>query len=161
MSGVDTAYARVVVGSALLGVNAPSFLVWAPPFIPGVVRGHGILEVHKGLLTQRVLHSRGPKRGGKPPEKASLDLRSDEVEFPCLIDFVEDFAGRHGLPESELSPRFHARHHHVDVCGGPHREQTFMHDLRRAIIAILGWYPVPRRRRPRRRACPIENKVAK
>src|SRR5262249_9496404 len=103
MSGVDTAYARVVVGSALLGVNAPSFLVWAPPFIPGVVRGHGILEVHKVLVTQRVLYSRGPKRGGKPPEKASLDLRSDEVEFPCLIDFVEDFAGRHGLPESELS----------------------------------------------------------
>jgi serine/threonine-protein kinase RsbW len=103
MSGVDTAYARVVVGSALLGVNAPSFLVWALPFIPGVVRGRGILEVRKVPVTQRVLPSRGPGRGGKPPEKASLDLRSDEAEFPCLIDFAEDFAGRHGLPHIELS----------------------------------------------------------
>ena len=103
MSGVDTAYARVVVGSALLGVNAPSFVRWAPPFILGVVRGRGILEVRKVPVTQRVLPSRGLRRGGKPPERASIDLRIDEAAFPCLIDFVEDFAGLHDLPQIELS----------------------------------------------------------
>ena len=54
-------------------------------------------------VTQRVLPSRGPRREGKPPERASIDLRSDEAAFPCLIDFVEDFAGRHGLPQIERS----------------------------------------------------------
>jgi anti-sigma regulatory factor (Ser/Thr protein kinase) len=54
-------------------------------------------------VTQRLLPARGPRREGKPSEKASLDLRSDEAAFPCLIDFVEDFAGRHDLPQVELS----------------------------------------------------------
>jgi serine/threonine-protein kinase RsbW len=101
MSGVDTAYARAVVGSALLGVNAPSFVLWAPPSILGV--GRGTLEVRKVPVPQRVLPSRAPRRGGKLPEKASLDLRSDEAAFPSLIDFVEDFAGLHDLPQIELS----------------------------------------------------------
>ena len=35
--------------------------------------------------------------------RASIDLRSDEATLPCLIDFVEDFARRHGLPQIELS----------------------------------------------------------
>jgi serine/threonine-protein kinase RsbW len=35
--------------------------------------------------------------------RASIDLRSDEAALPCLIDFVEDFARRHGLPQIELS----------------------------------------------------------
>jgi anti-sigma regulatory factor (Ser/Thr protein kinase) len=67
------------------------------------VRGRGILEVRKVPVTQRVLPSRGPRRGGTPPERASLDLRNDEAVFPSLIDFVEDFAGLHDLPQIEQS----------------------------------------------------------
>ena len=102
MSGVDTAYARGVVGSALWGVNAPCFLVWALPFIP-VVDRRKAFEVRKVPVTQPPPPSRGRRREGKAPARASLELRSDEVALPCLIDFVEDFARRHGLPQIELS----------------------------------------------------------
>jgi len=74
-----------------------------PSIHPGRRTRGGILEVRKVPVTQRVLPSRGPRRAGSPPEKASLDLRTDEGAFPCLIDFVEDFAGRLGLPQIEQS----------------------------------------------------------
>jgi serine/threonine-protein kinase RsbW len=67
------------------------------------VRWHNVFEVRKAPVTQPPSPSRGLWPKGEAPEGASLDLRSDEVALPCLIDFVEDFARRHGLPQIELS----------------------------------------------------------
>jgi serine/threonine-protein kinase RsbW len=67
------------------------------------VRRRKIFEVRKALVTQPPPPSRGRRPEGRAPERESLELRSDEVALPCLIDFVEDFARRHGLPQIELS----------------------------------------------------------
>jgi serine/threonine-protein kinase RsbW len=45
----------------------------------------------------------GHRRNGKALPKASLELRSEAAALPRLIDFVEDFARRHDLPEIEKS----------------------------------------------------------
>jgi serine/threonine-protein kinase RsbW len=47
--------------------------------------------------------SRGHRRNGKALPKASLELPNEAAALPCLIDFVEDFARRHHLPQIERS----------------------------------------------------------
>jgi serine/threonine-protein kinase RsbW len=103
MSGVDTAYARRVVGSVLWGVNSRWSTAAAALFSPDAVPGRGVLEVRKAPVTPPLPPSREQGRNGKALPKASLELRNEAAALPRLIDFVEDFARRHDLPQLERS----------------------------------------------------------
>jgi serine/threonine-protein kinase RsbW len=72
------------------------------PFIPGVVRGGRVREVRKAPVT-RLPSSSGHRQKRKASERAFLSLANEAAGLPRLIDFVEDFARRHDLPQFERS----------------------------------------------------------
>jgi serine/threonine-protein kinase RsbW len=66
-------------------------------------QGRRILEVRKAPVTPPLPPFRGHRRNDEALPKASLELRNEAAALPRLIDFVEDFASRHDLPQLERS----------------------------------------------------------
>jgi serine/threonine-protein kinase RsbW len=67
------------------------------------MRGSRVCEVRKTPVTRPTPPSSGHRRKSKAPERASLSLGNEGTALLRLIDFVENFARRHDLPQIERS----------------------------------------------------------